>query len=167
MPPSPPPEWSAGTIPGTTLSGGSGLLGGSVRVGLVGSPGQPLPALNSPMQPTCQEVVLLVVEERNVVMWLRTKSTVQHALVSPSLQPLGAGSSGLVTCQMPDCTDSQPARVQDVSPAATMSAAAQSSGRPPPVRQSETMEAQGIMEPSENSAQDAICEALARVAELL
>jgi hypothetical protein len=96
-------------------------------------------------------------------MWLRTKSTVQQGFVSPSAQPLGAGSSGDVTCQMPLCTDSQPARVQEVSPAATMSAAAQSAGLPPPVLQSFTMAGQGIKVPSAYGAQLWMADALARV----
>ena len=167
-PPSPAPAWSPGTMSGTTVAGSIGELGGSVRVGLVGSPGQPLPLLNSPMQPTCQLVVLEELpSDRNDVRWLRTKSTVQHGLVSPSAHPDGAGSSGLVTCQMPDCTDSHPARVHAVSPDATMSAAAQSSARPPPLIQSTTTVLQGMNVPSAHSGHDAIAAALARVALVL
>ena len=67
----------------------------------------------------------------------------QQGLVLPSAQPDGAGMSGLVTCQIPDGTDSHPAAVHDVSPAARIRAAAQSSARPPPRFQSFTMSAHG------------------------
>lgn len=103
-----------------------GLLGGKVLAAFRTSPAQPLPLLNSPRHPTCQLVVAVALMFR-VSKWFLTKSTVQHGFVLPSAQPDGAGMSGLVTCQMPDATDSQPAAVQDVSPDATIRAAAQSS----------------------------------------
>ena len=57
----------------TMVDGSIGELGGMVCPALVGSPAQPLPLLNSPVHPICQEVVLFGSgDAKYVVMWLRT-----------------------------------------------------------------------------------------------
>ena len=85
----------------------------------------------------------------------------------PSGHPDGPGRSGLVTCQMPECTDSHPAFVHDVSPDARISAAAQSSGRPPPRAQSVTTALQGIHVPSGYEGHVEMVASVARVADEL
>jgi hypothetical protein len=147
----------------TTLEISMGLLGGKLLAGFVRSPAQPLPLLNSPRHPTCQLVVseLLMFW---VSKWFLTKSTVQHGFVLPSWHPDGAGMSGLVTCQIPEATDSHPASVHEVSPDATIRAAAQSSLRPPPLTQFCAMVVQGTVDALGYSEQDAMSAADALVA---